>query len=238
MTRIDVLAFGAHPDDVEIHCGGFLLKMKRFGYRIGVVDLTKGELGTRGSVEIRRTESELASKILGLDIRENLGMPDGYLDICEAHKRPIVRMIRKYRPTIVLTHYIEDRHTDHTKAGQLVSEAAFLSGVQKYEPSEFSPHRPQRVIYYRSHYPSFAPSFVTDISDEFKRKMEVIKAFRSQFDPDYSADLTYISSPRFMSNLIAETRYWGARIGTKYGEPFFVREISRIDDPIKTWKII
>lgn len=236
MNPVHILAFGAHPDDVELHCSGFLIKMKRKGYRTGVVDLTRGELSTRGTLDLRAKETRQATDILQLDTRLNLDLPDGHLDISIAHKKPLVAAIRQLKPAVVLTPYASDRHTDHIKTSQLMTEAAFLAGVKKYDP-DVPPHRPERVIYYHSHY-AFQPSFVVDISAEFEQKMAAIRAYASQFDSDFTNEQTFISSPVFIENLIADMRYWGAQIGTRYAEPFWIREYVRLDDPLKAWGFV
>ncbi len=233
MNTVDILAFAAHPDDVELHCSGFLLMMKRRGYRIGVIDLTQGELSTRGDLPTRQAETVQASAILQLDIRQNLGLPDGYLEICAAHKAPIVKAIRAFRPALVLTPHWHERHSDHVKTSQLVTEAAFLAGVKNYEP-EAAPHRPERVLYYHSHY-DFTPSFLCDVSPVFEQKMAAIQAYRSQFDQNFTGEQTFLSSPDFLQSLTAMMRFWGSKIGAAYAEPFFMRESIRIDDPIETW---
>ncbi len=232
-SEIDVIAFGAHPDDVELHCSGFLLAMKKKGYSTGVIDLTRGELSTRGTTKTRLSETDKASQLLELDIRQNLSLPDGYLEVCEEHKKPIVSAIRQYRPQIVLAPYWKERHSDHIKTSQLVTEASYLAGVRKYD-SQFDAYRPQRVIYYHSYY-RFEPSFLSDISHVFNTKIAAIKAYESQFNSQFAPEQTFISSTRFLENIITEMRYWGAQIQTAYAEPFYLREPVRVDDPIDTW---
>lgn len=220
---------------MELHAGGFLLKMKKRAYQTGIIDLTRGELSTRGNPELRGQETEVASRILNLNFRANLDMPDGFLEISPDFKSPIVTVMRQHRPAVVLAPHPNDRHIDHIKTSQLVTEAAFLAGVKKYQP-DLPPHRPERVIYYHAHYP-FTPSFIVDISNEIDQKIEAIMAYRSQFWPDYSTEKTFISSPEFLPRLKHEMAFWGQQIGCAYGEPFWMREKVRVDDPLSTFHL-
>jgi len=227
--RLDVLAFGAHRDDIELTCAGTVIKLAESGYRIGIVDLTAGEMGTRGSVEERAKEAEEAAKIMKVDVRENLGIPDANIEVSEQNKYKVIDAIRKYKPKIVLLPYWMDRHPDHAHAGQLISEASFLSGLSKYNPG-LQRHRPERLIYYMCHY-EFAPSFVVDVTGQYERKLEAIHAYKSQiYNPNYPGEQTYISSPEYLESIEVRSRYYGGLIGKKHGEPFLVREMLELKD--------
>lgn len=233
--KLDVLAFAAHPDDAELACSGTLLRMKAAGAKTGVCDLTRGELGTRGTAELRMQESAASARILGLDVRENLGMADGFFQDDEAHQRRVVKMIRKYRPEIVLCNAPEDRHPDHGRGGDLVEHAAFLSGLRKIETQDEDgtaqeAWRPRLLLrYVQDRF--LRPDIVVDISDHFETKLKAIAAFSSQFhDPDSAEPETYISSRMFWEFLDGRAREFGHFVGVKYGEGFVSRNPIRIDD--------
>ncbi len=229
MNEMDVLVFAPHPDDAELFCGGAILKLKKQGARVGLIDLTRGELGTRGSAEKRREEAAEAARILGVDLRENAGLPDGNIAVDTASKRTVIEFIRTYRPKIVLAPYWEDRHPDHVNASHLLSAAFFYSGLEKVK-TEREAYRPKSLIYYFQHKVE-RPSFVVDISDEFKTKLEAIKAYTSQFhDPGSKEPETYISSPEFMKSVETRARYFGFQIGAAHGEPFYVKSAIKIDN--------
>ncbi len=227
---IDVLAFGAHPDDVEIGCGGTLYKLHQMGYSTGIIDLTEGEMGTRGSVEERYEEAAAAAKILNLSIRENLKIPDGGIEATKENRHKIIEIVRRYKPEIVFVHHSDDRHPDHIYTNRLVTEACFYSGLKKVDVKGLLPHRPKRIVYYPISY-EFTPSFVVDISEEFEVKLQAIRAYRSQFyNPEYKGEKTFISSKEFMDNFESRARYYGWIGGVKYAEPFWVREAIVLDD--------
>ena len=213
---VDVLAVGAHPDDVEIGCGGALLHAVDRGLRAAVVDLTDGEAATRGSPEVRMKERRLAGELLGLAARDRLGLPDGSLGTSPDHRLAVAGVIRRFRPRVVLAPYPEDRHPDHAAAGLLTREGCFLAGLNKI--GEGSPHRPARLYHYMVHYP-FSPSFVVDVSEVWDRKMEAVRAYESQFGPD-QGPATEIGGPGFLEFLEARAAVHGAMIGTRRGEPF------------------
>ena len=217
--KLDILAFAAHPDDVEISCSGTILKHIDLGYKCGVVDLTQGELGTRGSAQLRLQEAERAKAILGLEARENLGFADGFFLNDRAHQIPIIKMIRKYRPEIVLANSVHDRHPDHGKAAKLVVDACFLSGLIKIDTGQEA-WRPQAVYHYiQDEY--IHPDLTIDITPYFDRKMESIKAYTSQFYiPDSDLPETPISGQDFMDLLIGRAKLVGRPIGAKYAEGF------------------
>jgi bacillithiol biosynthesis deacetylase BshB1 len=234
--QLDVLAIGVHPDDVELCASGALMMEKLKGKRVGVVDLTQGELGTRGTPELRAVESVRASAIMRLDARENLGMADGFFKVDEAHQRLLIRAIRKYRPEVILANALADRHPDHGRAGQLIAESCFLSGLRKVETfdDDGKPQekwRPKYVFHYiQDRY--YTPSFVYDITPVFERKVEAIRAYSSQFfSTEYSEDepQTYISTPEFLDSIIGRHRMFGKMIGVPYAEGFISEKMIGVD---------
>lgn len=232
--KLDILAFGAHADDVELSCSGTLLKHIAAGWKTGIVDLTQGELGTRGTPAIRLQEAQAAAQIMGVNIRENLGMRDGFFLNDESHQLQVIRMIRKYQPEIVMANAICDRHTDHGRAAQLVEDAAFLAGLKKIitidEDMEQDPWRP-RVVYHYIQDQWIEPDLVVDISGLFEKKMEAIRAFQSQFfDPSSNEPETYISRPEFFDSLFFRAQELGKMIGVKYGEGFTTRRMTGVED--------
>ena len=232
--ELDLLAFGPHPDDVELFCSGTLIKLGLKGYETGIVCLTRGELGTRGSPEIRVSEFEEAAGILGLAFHQILDMPDGDITPDRASKLEIIRIIRACRPKIVLAPYWEDRHPDHYHTSRLVQEASLLAGLKKIA-TEQDAYRPRRVIYYPCWF-EFEPSFVVDVSECQEVKMKAIQAYRSQFHhqekESYGQEETLISRPEFLENIVIRAKRYGSSIGAAYGEAFLVREPLRVDDPI------
>jgi bacillithiol biosynthesis deacetylase BshB1 len=224
MMKLDILAFGAHPDDVELGCGGTLAKEIASGRKVGIIDLTRGELGTRGSAEIRDYEAAAAAEILGVSIRENLNMRDGFFLNDEEHQLAIIRMIRKYRPEIVLCNAIDDRHIDHGKGSKLVSDACFLSGLRKvethYDGKPQEAWRPKNVYHYIQ-WKNLKPDFVVDITGYNDKKVEAILAYSSQFyNPNASEPETPIATKNFLDSLSYRAQDLGRLIGTDYGEGF------------------
>ena len=238
--KLDVLAFGVHPDDVELSCSGVLLVEKSNGKKTGIIDLTEGELGSRGTVETRYKEAEDAAKILGVDIRENLKLADGFFKNDEDHQRKVIRVIRKYKPEIVICNAPEDRHPDHGRSSKLVSDASFLSGLIKIETSENGisqePWRPKYVLHYiQDRY--LQPDFVVDISAFFEKKLDAIKAYKTQFhNPGIDGPETYISTPGFLDSVIYRYKMFGKMIGVNYAEGFISDKtigIKNLDSLIK-----
>jgi len=229
--KLDVLAFAAHRDDIELTCGGTMIKLVDQGYRTGIVDLTAGEMGTRGSAQERAREAEAAAKILCVQCRDNLGIPDADIEINAENKLKIAEAIRRYRPRLVLLPYWEDRHPDHAHTSQLVFEAAFLAGLSKLDLDTGQPkHRPEKLVYYMCHY-EFEPSFIVDVTEQHERKMEAILCFKSQVhNPNYPGEQTLISSAEYLESIEVRSRYYGELIGRKYGEPFLVREMLEVTD--------
>ena len=224
-----VLAFGVHPDDVELGCGGVLIAEKKNGKTTGIIDLTQGELGTRGTAETRKEEAKAAGNILGVDARENLQLPDGFFENNEASQRKVIAAIRKFRPEIVICNAPEDRHPDHGRSAALVYDAAFLSGLAKIETTENGKPqehwRPKYVLnYIQDRY--LKPDFVVDISDSFEQKIEAVKAYKTQFfNPEVKGPQTYISSPEFLQSVIARAAMFGKMIGVKYAEGFVSKKM-------------
>jgi len=222
--KLDILAFGAHPDDVELGCSGTIAKEVSLGKTVGIIDLTRGELGTRGSVEIRDNESRLAAKILGVSVRENLNMRDGFFVNDEAHQLEIIKQIRKYRPEIVICNAIEDRHIDHAKGSKLVSDSCFLSGLRKIE-TEFDGQiqeawRP-KVVYHYIQWKNIEPDFVVDVTDFIKQKTESILAYSSQFYSENSNEpITPIATKNFLESINYRSQDFGRLVGVEYAEGF------------------
>lgn len=232
--KLDILAFGAHPDDVELGASGTLMKNIANGKKVGIIDLTEGELGSRGSCQLRYEEAKASSEIMGIHARVNLKMPDGLFEINEANKRLIVEQIRYFQPEIVLVNADRDRHPDHERGGKLVSEACFLAGLPKFE-TEFEglaqmAFRPNVVYHYIQDY-YIDPDFVVDISAHFAKKMEAIYAFKSQFyNPDSTEPDTPISGKDFMESVEARMLEHGRPIGVKYAEGFTVERFVGVED--------
>jgi bacillithiol biosynthesis deacetylase BshB1 len=225
--KLDILAIAVHPDDVELGCSGTLMMEKLKGKKIGAIDLTRGELGTRGTPELRAEEAANAAAIMELDIRENLGMADGFFKNDEAHQRLLIKTIRKYQPEIILANTLDDRHPDHGRAGHLIADSCFLSGLRKIETFDDNGNpqqhwRPKYVFHYiQDRY--YNPSFVYDVTEVFERKLESIKAYSSQFhSTEYNKDepQTYISTPEFLSSIIGRHQMFGKMIGVPYAEGF------------------
>jgi N-acetylglucosamine malate deacetylase 1 len=225
--KLDILAIGVHPDDVELGCSGVLINEIQRGKKAGILDLTRGELGTRGSIETRYAEAAKAAMIMGVTIRENLKMRDGFFQNDEAHQMLLVKALRKYRPEIVFANAPKDRHPDHGRAAKLISDACFLSGLGKIETIDEHGNaqqkwRPKYVLnYIQDRY--IEPDVVIDITDVFEKRMQSIAAYGTQFyNPadDSNDPQSYISSPDFYDSVIARARMMGKKIGVKYGEGF------------------
>lgn len=227
--KIDLLAFGVHPDDVELGCGGVLITEKKAGKTTGIIDLTQGELGTRGTADTRREEAAAGAAILGLDVRENLQLADGFFENNEAAQRKVIAAIRKYKPEIIICNAPEDRHPDHGRSAALVSDAAFLSGLAKIETTDNGEAqekwRPKYVLnYIQDRY--LKPDFVLDISDAMEQKLESVKAYKTQFfnAESHKGPQTYISSPEFLDSVVARAAMFGKMIGVKYAEGFMSKK--------------
>jgi bacillithiol biosynthesis deacetylase BshB1 len=229
MQKLDILAFGAHPDDVELGCAGAILAAVAEGKKVGIIDLTKGELGTRGTVAIRLNEAQEASKVLGVSIRENLGMADGFFKNDQEHQLPIIECIRRFQPTIVLCNAPEDRHPDHGRAASLVADACFFAGLSKIKTThngvEQHAWRPANVFHYIQSR-NLTPSFVLDISAHMDKKMASILAHASQFyDPNSKEPSTFISGNSFLEFVKGRAKELGQQIGVDYAEGFISNKL-------------
>ncbi|MFT4856452.1 MAG: bacillithiol biosynthesis deacetylase BshB1 [Algoriphagus sp.] len=234
MTKLDVLVFAAHPDDAELGCSGTIAALLAKGKKVGVVDFTQGEMGTRGTPEIRLQESAKAAKILQLSARENLGFKDVFFKNDETHQLKLVEMIRKYQPEIVIANAISDRHPDHGKGSSVATQACFMSGLRKIETSfegiNQSPWRP-KVVYHYIQNNFINPDFVVDITPYWQTKIDSIMAYRSQFyDPTSKEPTSFISDPDFIPFIEARAREYGHKIMVKYGEGFTAERIPGVTD--------
>jgi bacillithiol biosynthesis deacetylase BshB1 len=230
---IDILAIFAHPDDVELTVGGTLLKMKHLGYRTGALDVTRGEMGTRGTAAGREEEAKNAAEILKLDLRENLGLPDGHVFCDDPSRMKLVRVLRRLKPKVILTHQLDDPHPDHNHIAQLVRESARLASMRRYDEETGGEKIPVPNVAHNIFSRLVPPSFIVDISDFLETKMEAIRAHSSQFyDPDSAEPETRLTSKTFLDELEGRSRFFGGLIGALAGEPFFVREALNVDDPV------
>jgi bacillithiol biosynthesis deacetylase BshB1 len=232
--KLDVLAIGAHPDDVELTCGGTIIKLVRQGRKVGLLDLTAGELGTRGTAEIRAREAADAARAMGVVVRENLGIPDGQIESSLEYRRRLIAVIRRFRPELLLFPYHTDRHPDHERAHVLCKESWFQAGLEKLpsrdEGRNQEPFRPRAYLCFMQWF-EFQPTFVVDITQEFDQRMKTIRSYRSQFfDPESTERPTVLSTPDFMEMIATRAAYYGDRIGVRYGEPFFSPLMMRVDD--------
>lgn len=232
-NQVDILAFGAHPDDVELGCAGTIAKEISLGRKVAIIDLTEGELGTRGSVEIRYKESAKAAEILGISFRENLKMRDGFFKNDEEHQMEVIKMIRKYRPKIVLCNAVDDRHIDHGKGAKLVSDACFLSGLKRIETvldgEKQEAWRPN-VVYHYIQWKDLKPDFVVDISGFMDKKVEAIMAYDSQFyNPNSNETVTPIATQNFLDSIKYRSQDLGRLIGTDFAEGFTVERYVAVN---------
>lgn len=225
--KLDILAIGVHPDDVELGCSGTLINEIKLGKKVGIVDLTQGELGTRGTIETRYEEAANAAMLMGVHVRENLKMRDGFFKNDEEHQLKLITAIRKYQPSIIIGNILHDRHPDHGRAGQLISDSCFLSGLAKIETKDEDGKaqqkwRPSYLLHYIQDW-YHEPDLLIDITDVFDQRMKAVEAYNTQFHTpasDSSGPQTYISSPDFLESVIARARMFGKRIGVKYAEGF------------------
>lgn len=235
--RIDALAFSPHPDDAEMGCGGLLLKLKDKGYSTGIVDLTRAELSTNGSLETREKETKEASGILGLDVRENLELEDANIKNDLESRLKVIDVIRKYRPALVLVPFWRDRHPDHENSYKLLKDSIFISGLKKFKTKREN-HRPYVVISYMLHY-EFKPSFIVDISQHYKKKFSAVAAYKSQFYSDMKKRaITYIASKYFFDIINSRHQCSGLKVRSEYGEPYYIESDIRIDDPLEFFKYL
>ena len=232
--KVNILAIGAHPDDVELGCAGTLLKSMAQGQSVGILDLTQGELGTRGTAETRLKEATDASKILGITIRENLGFADGFFQNDKAHQLELIKLLRHYQPDIVLCNAIHDRHPDHARAAALVEDAVFLAGLPKVETimkgKAQEAYRPNAVYHYIQAL-DISPAFAIDVTEYFDQKIKSVLAYRSQFYNDNSGEpATFISSPEFLEFVRSRASHFGVPIGVRYAEAFTVKRHIGVKD--------
>lgn len=232
--RLDVLAFGPHPDDVEIFCGGTMIRLHDLGHRTGVVDLTRGELATHGTPEGRAREAEAASAVMGLALRENLGLPDGGIDASPSspHLPVVVEAIRRHRPEVLLVPWIEERHPDHAAAGSLLLRAAFFAALRKFETSPPRERFAPRVVLHYEMRVRMTPSFVVDTSTAWARKVEAIRCHGSQVAPPAGSTPTLVGSHRAIEAIEARDRFHGSRIGATHGEALRSAATLSIGDPV------
>lgn len=232
MADVDVMAFGAHPDDIELGCGGTLIKLVDTGHSVVMVDMVRGELGTRGTPETRRAEAARAAELIGAAARENLGLPDGDIQTDADAKRRVAEVVRTYRPQLVLLPYHQDRHPDHYHTSEVVYEGTFLAGLVRYETGQPS-YRPNKVVYYMGWY-EFEPTFIVDITAQFERKMQAVLAYSTQFKPDDPAFAqTVLTSPEYHWMLQHRMGHYGSLIGARYGEAFLIRGRLAVESPLQ-----
>lgn len=233
MSEVDVLAVFAHPDDLELMVAGTVLKMRSMGYRVGALDVTRGEMGTRGTPEGRAQEAEDAARILELDFRENLGLPDGHVMLTDEYRRLMVRAFRKFRPKVIFTHQLNDSHPDHHHIAELVRESARLASLTKYDGESGQERIPAPIVAHSVFSRLVVPSFIVDISDFLEAKMESIRAHKSQFhNPDSNEPETRLTGKDFLRKIESDARHYGGLIDVEAGEPFYVWEALNIDDPV------
>lgn len=234
MSQVDILAIFAHPDDLELSVGGTMLKMKHLGYTTGALDVTRGEMGTRGTVEGRALEADHAAKILKLDVRENLELPDGQVFVDDAARTKLVRALRRLKPKVILTHQTGDSHPDHDHIAQLVRECSRLVAMQNYDLETGDQKIAPPIVAHNLFSRLVVPSFIVDVSDFLEEKMKAIRAHKSQFhDPNSTEPDTMLTGEDYLPQLESRSRYFGSLIGVAAGEPFFVREALNVADPIE-----
>lgn len=228
---VDVIFFGAHPDDIELSSGATIAKFVKDGLRVGLVDLTRGEMGTRGTPQTRKKEAANAAKVLGASFREQLDFQDGNLQTGREQELEIIRVLRQRKPRIVFAPWPDDRHPDHTRTGRVVTEASFYAGLKSLT-TDLPEHRPQTVIYYMQNY-MVPPSFVVDVTKHWKTKMKAVAAYKSQFyDPASKEPKTFISDPKFLGMIDARGKHFGALINAEYGEAFVTKQPPKLEDVV------
>jgi len=232
---VDVLAIGAHPDDVEMIVGGTLAKMVDRGRTVAIADMTRGEMGTRGTPEIREAEAQQAAKVLGAVERVNLGLPDGRMQNNEESRVAVVEVIRHFRPKLVMSHYWDDLHPDHSATGHIVADTMYPAGFANY-PAKGTPFRPNEYLFFMAHF-GFDPSFIVDVSGYWEKKVESVKCYQSQLHQDTRDGLeTLISQPTFLKRLEGRARNYGGMIYAQFGEPFLVRRPIPMVDPLDVYE--
>ena len=235
MTEFDLLFFAAHSDDLELSCGGTIAKFVKDGLRVGMVDLTRGEMGTRGTPQTRKRESTAAARILGAAFREQLDFGDGNLRTGRDEELQIIEILRRTKPRVVFTAWPDERHPDHARTGRIVTDAWFYSGLRALDTG-IAAYRPQAVAYYMQNY-VLHPTFVVDVSAAWKTKMRAVYAYKSQFhDPKSKEPATFISSQRFLDMIDGRGRHFGALIGVDYGEGYLTKQPPKLDDVIAAYE--
>ncbi len=230
MTSVDILAIGAHPDDVELICGGTLIRAQMLGRRTAILDLSAGELGSRGTREIRASEAAQAATVMGVAVRENLGLPDGGIVNTPETRARVAVVIRRLKPTVVITHSLHGRHPDHPVVAQLTRDACFVAGLQKIEPKS-APHRPRKVLHALSFREDHQkPTFVVDITESFEKKLEAVAAYASQFGEAVQAGEVYPNGEPLADLMRHHAAHYGSLIRSRYGEPFHTTETMRVED--------
>jgi bacillithiol biosynthesis deacetylase BshB1 len=230
MTRVDILAIAAHPDDIELICSGTLVRAQMLGRTTGILDLAAGELASRGTPEIRAKEAEKAAKVMGVSVRENLGLPDGGIQNTPETRAKVAVVIRRLQPAIVITHSLYGRHPDHPIVAQLVRDACFVAGLKKVEP-KVPPHRPRKVLHALSfREDNQKPTFVVDISESFEKKLEAIGCYASQFGEAVQAGEVYPNGEPLDDLIRHHAAHYGSLIRCRYGEPFYTTETMRVED--------
>jgi bacillithiol biosynthesis deacetylase BshB1 len=230
MTKVDVLAIAAHPDDMELICGGTLIRAHMLGRSTGILDLAAGEMASRGTPELRAREAAAAAKVMGVSVRENLGLPDGGITNTPETRARVAVVIRRLQPRIVITHSLHGRHPDHPIVAQLARDAAFVAGLKKIEPS-IPPHRPLKVLHALSYREdNTKPTFVVDITDAFEKKLEAIACYKSQFGDAVQAGEVYPNGEPLADLIRHHAAHYGSLIRCRYGEPFYTTETMRVDD--------
>ena len=229
--KLDVLVLAAHRDDIEITCGGTVIKLVDLGHKVGIVDFTQGEMGTKGTEIDRAREAEEAAKVMGIAVRENLKMPDAGLEMTRENVLRVAEVIRRYKPHLLIVPYWEQRHPDHAMCPKISWDAAFLAGLKK-APLPGESHRPYKIVYSTS-YHDIRHSFIVDISDQFKRKTEAVACYKSQFDGSLEAKEIFPPARNVFEYMEVHNRALGYKIGKRYGEAFYTREIAEVADPMK-----
>jgi N-acetylglucosamine malate deacetylase 1 len=233
-AAVDVLFISAHADDTELSCGGTVAKLVKDGLRVGLVDLTRGEMGTRGTPETRQAEAQASANTLGATFRLTLDFGDGNLRTGRDEELQLIEVIRLHEPKLVVTPYPDERHPDHARTGRVVTDASFYAGLKSLK-TDLPAHRPQAVLYYLQNY-MFPPSFVVDCTSTWKTKMDAIAAYKSQFfDPKSKEPTTFISDPKFLDMIEARGKHFGALIGAAYGEAFISKQPPKVDDLISAY---
>ena len=230
VTPVHILAIAAHRDDVELTCGGTLIKAARLGQRTAILDLTQGEMGTRGSAALRAAEADAAAAVLGVNARETLGLPDAGIENTPATREALARVIRRFAPRVVIAPALEGRHPDHRISAQLVRDACFVAGLAKIAP-DVPVHRPRKILHTLAYRQDFVrPTFVVDITDEFEQKLNAVRCYASQFDGATQAGEVYPTGESLYDVVTHYAATYGSLIRTRYGEPFYTTEMMRVDD--------